>query len=120
MIEEHRNEDGQITFSINDGDAFFAHEASINFNPLQFSFDFKSITPRTDVRSKTSAVFALKHTLVMMDVFHAKDFLRVLSEALKKYETVFGKIKKPDALVKAESIKSGDKKQPSNAPVYFG
>ncbi|MFH2028171.1 MAG: hypothetical protein ABIJ08_03465, partial [Nanoarchaeota archaeon] len=54
----------RVNFGINDGDAFFAHEISVNFNPTQFVLDFKSITPRVDPRSNEGPVIALKHNVV--------------------------------------------------------
>jgi hypothetical protein len=87
--------------NMNIGDAssdFFAHEASINFNPTQFIFDFKCITPRVDPRAKENAVINLKHNVVMLDVYHAKKFYELLGEIIKKYEKDFGNIEKPKAL----------------------
>jgi len=40
----------KVNFGIEDGDNFFAHEVSVNFNPTQFVLDFKCITPRVDPR----------------------------------------------------------------------
>jgi len=57
----------KVNLNISDGDVFFAHELSINFNPMQFIFDFKSITPRVDPRSQTKASISLKHNVVMVD-----------------------------------------------------
>ena len=36
------NAPDRINLSINDGDAFFAHQVSMNFSPNQFFIDFKS------------------------------------------------------------------------------
>ncbi len=33
-----------INLAISDGDPFFAHEVSINFNPMQFILDFRCIS----------------------------------------------------------------------------
>ena len=58
-------EEKKINFNINDGDDFFAHEMSINFNPMQFIFDFRSVTPRIDVRSRDSSVISIKHNVAV-------------------------------------------------------
>lgn len=111
--------------NMNIGDAgmdFFAHEASINFNPMQFIFDFKCITPRIDPRAKESAVINLKHNIVMLDVYHAKKFYDLLGEVIKKYEKDFGKIQKPKQLdiLEKKSKKKEEKKDEIEAPSYLG
>ncbi|MBI2140411.1 DUF3467 domain-containing protein [Candidatus Woesearchaeota archaeon] len=90
--------DEKINMSINDGEAFFAHELSINFNPLQFVFDFKSVTPRVDARSKDRASICLRHNVVLLDPFHTKKVYELLGNVLKRYEKEFGRIEKPKAL----------------------
>ena len=88
----------KINFSIHEGDSFFAHELSINFNPLQFVFDFKNVTPRVDPRNKDRASIVLKHNVVLVDPFHAKKVHELLGGVLKKYEKEFGRIEKPKQL----------------------
>ena len=92
----------KINMNINDGDAFFAHELSINFNPLQFVFDFKSVTPRVDPRSRERASIVLKHNVILVDPYHAKKVYDLLGDVLKRYEKEFGKIDKPGPLKIAE------------------
>lgn len=91
----------QINLNIIDGEAFFAHEVSMNFTPTQISMDFKCITPRADPRSK-GPTFLLKHNVVMLEPWHAKMLVDVLANTIKRYEEAFGKIKKPGAIEKAE------------------
>lgn len=112
----------KVNVNINEGDAFFAHEVSMNFNPMQFSFDFKCITPRQDMRSSENAVIALKHNVVMVDPYHAKSIHELLGRVITDYEKKFGKIEKPKALKKIEKdakkkIKE-DKK--TTMPSYLG
>ncbi len=101
---------------------FFAHEASINFNPMQFIFDFKCITPRVDPRSKESTVINLKHNIVMFDVYHTKKFYELLGEVIKSYEKEFGKIEKPKQLKIIEKRNKKPKKGGGKAttPSYLG
>ena len=40
----------KINLVVSDGDAFFTHQASINFNPTMLFFDFNSITQIIDER----------------------------------------------------------------------
>lgn len=88
----------KINININEGDAFYAHELSINFNPLQFVFDFKSVTPRVDPRSRDRASIVLKHNVILTDPYHTKKVYGLLGEVIKKYEKEFGKIEQPKAL----------------------
>ncbi len=92
----------KINININEGEAFYAHELSINFNPLQFVFDFKSVTPRVDPRSRDRASIVLKHNVILTDPYHAKKVLGLLGDVVKKYEKEFGKIEKPKALAVVE------------------
>ena len=39
-------EQKNLNVSVNEGDAFFCHELSVNYNPLQVILDFKTVTPR--------------------------------------------------------------------------
>ncbi len=111
----------QVNLNIMEGDAFFAHEASINYNPTQLILDFKCITPRTDPRSKKPN-FQLKHNVIMLDPWHAKALLSLLTDVIKRYEKDFGKIKKPKALEKAEKLRkeNSGKKEPDVVPNYMG
>jgi len=116
-----------MNVTVSEGDAFFCHELSINFNPLQFMFDFKSVTPRVDIRSKDQPSIAIKHNLVMMDPYHCKKMHTLLSKVIKDYEAQFGKIKKPKAIeIMEKNAKDHQKNQQKNgpetiqAPSYFG
>ncbi len=113
----------QINLNINDGEPFFAHEVTINFTPTQVTMDFKCITPRTDPRSKKPS-FQMKHNVVMVEPWHAKNLLGVLNSVIQKYEDEFGKIQKPKALEKAEKkqkefIKKAGEQLPE-VPTYMG
>ncbi len=114
--------DEPLNINIIDGEAFFAHELSMNYTPLQVTFDFKSVTPRTDMRSKNKPSFLLQHRVVMVDPWHAKMIYEVMGNVLKNYEQQFGKIKKPKAIEIAEKQqKQAPKQVPgSETPTYFG
>tara|TARA_Y100000310_G_C20468430_1_gene708786 strand:+ start:378 stop:737 length:360 start_codon:yes stop_codon:yes gene_type:complete len=116
--------DEKINMNINDGEAFYAHELSINFNPLQFVLDFKSVTPRVDPRSENQASISMKHNVVLVDPYHATRVYELLGSVIKKYEKEFGKIGKPEALKvlekknKKEAAKI-NKKEKIEAPSYI-
>ena len=112
----------QININISEGEPFFAHEVTVNFTPTQLTMDFKCITPRSDPRSKKPS-FQLKHNVIMLDPWHAKTLMSVLSNVIQKYEDEFGKIQKPKALQKAEKkqkdlIKKTE--QTTEVPTYMG
>jgi len=117
-------EEQKLNLSISEGDAFFAHEISVNFNPTQFILDFKSVTPRIDPRSQNRATVVMKHNVVMLDPYHMKKTLDLLAKVMKKYETEFGKIEKPKSVEKFEKKhkkKMDDQKnQTKQTPTYFG
>jgi len=116
-------EQKNLNVSVNEGDAFFCHELSVNYNPLQFLLDFKCITPRVDVRSKQGPVINIKHNVIMLDPYHTKQMLELLTRVVSDYENDFGKIVKPKSVEKMEkkikTKESGDKKTIA-APTYFG
>ena len=100
-----------IRMSINEGSDFFAHEMSINYNPTQFVFDFRNITPRIDPRNNDMPTLVLRHNVVLIEPYHAKKIYELLGNVLKKYEKDFGKIKKPSAVEKFEKKNSRQTKQ---------
>ena len=118
------SEEKKINLGINDGTEFFAHELSLNFNPAQFIFDFKCITPRIDPRSAETPFISLKHNVIMVEPYHAKRILEVLTNVVNDYEKKFGKIEMPKALQKyAKEIKKIPKKKDNTVetmPNYFG
>ena len=132
-MEEKKMEGKNVNMNIQDGDSFFAHELSINFNPLQFILDFKCITPRVDPRGQDGSIMlSMKHNVVMLDVFHAKRMHELLGKVIGDYEKQFGAIEKPKALQKYENIsrKEESKAKPKKgkearkkerlSPNYFG
>jgi len=119
---EQDQQQQQTHVSIDDGIPFFAHEASINFTPTQFTVDFRCVTPRTDPRGKGKPAFQIRHNVVMFDPWHFKLLCDIMGPVLKKYEDEFGKVKKPASLTKAEGKKvSKEVTVPSEKrPAYFG
>lgn len=115
-------EEKQINVSINEGDNMFAHETTVTFNPTQFIFDFKSITPRIDMRNKQGHSIVVKHNVIIMDPFQAKGMIALMKKVLDDYEKKFGKIEKPKAVAKAEKKNKTTKKKKtvSSAPSYLG
>ena len=116
-------DENQTTLSIADGQPFFAHEASVNFSPTQFTMDFKCVTPRTDPRSKSKLAFQLLHNVVMLDPWHMKQLLQVMTTMIGKYEEEYGNVKKPKSIEIAEKKQKDMAKVPSedtNIPTYFG
>ncbi len=119
MAEEKQN----VNLNINDGDAFFSNEVSINFNPSHFFIDFKCVSPRIDPRNQSGATFSLKHNVVILDPYAIKELSRMMGEIVARYEKDFGKIEKSSAAKQAEKARKKSKSKPvpeEKAPGYFG
>jgi len=112
----------KVKFEIDNGREFYADEVGIIHNPMRILFDFRSITPRIDMRNKEFQPLVLRHNLVMMDPYTAKQFMDILKSNIKNYEEKFGKIKKPDALskIEKEAKKESKGKGKKVQPTYFG
>lgn len=110
----------QINFDIDNGDVFFSDEIGVMHNPTKFIMDFKSITPRMDVRNKEFQPIVIKHNVIMMDPFTAKSFLEAFKDNLNKYEKKFGKIKMPKEYAKVKKPGKKAKALPKDMPSYFG
>lgn len=109
--------------NINNGGDFFAHEISVHFNPTQFIFDFKCITPRIDVRAKDSAVINITHNTIMIDAWQAKEMKEVIDRVITNYEKQFGKIEKPASLKtfeKTQKKRQEKSKADNQIPNYLG
>ena len=111
-----------VNMNIVDGQAFFAHETSVNYTPTQIMLDFNSVTPRTDPRNKQGATFILAHNLIMLDPYHAKQVHKILGEAIKKFEQDYAKIDKPKSVLKAEKKNKTktEKATETEIPHYIG
>lgn len=113
--------DKNVTFNIDDGgEAFFTHELGTHFTPLQFCLDFKNISPRLDQRTQEGgAIFLIKHNVIIADPWLTKQIAGVLNDSISKYEKMFGKIEKPEALDKFEKSMKKNNIHTEN-PSYFG
>ncbi|MBU0757183.1 MAG: DUF3467 domain-containing protein [Nanoarchaeota archaeon] len=113
----------EVKIDIDNGVSFFADEAGVMHNPLKFILDFRSITPRIDIRNKKFQPLVLRHNVITMDVYTAKYFAKALNDNIKGYEKKYGKINKPDALLamEKESKKNNKKsKTKKDTPTYLG
>ncbi len=115
-------DDKKLNVSINDGGAFYTHEASINYSPIQFIFDFRCITPRIDPRSNEAPTLNIMHNVVIADVWHAKKIHELLGQMIEKYEKDFGKIEQPKVfkIVEKKMQKDSQKKETETEVNYFG
>ena len=86
MVEE-------IQVNVEDGETFFADEVSVIHNPVRIVIDFKSITPRIDVKPSQIRL-RMKHNTIVLDPQLAKDFLKALTTNIANFEKRFGIIKK--------------------------
>jgi hypothetical protein len=101
------------------GEEFLAEEIAISHSPVRFVLDFKNISPRIDIPGQPIR-HVLKHKIIKVDPFVAKDLLEIFRQNIEKYEKQFGKIEKPKALAKAEEEAKKQGKIPSLKQDYFG
>ena len=83
-----------------DKDALLANQYTIGHTPDRFIFEFKALVPQFLPSGQPNMV--LTHKVLLLDPYFAKQFLVSLQDNITKYEAAFGKIKKPDAVQKAE------------------
>jgi len=105
---------------VKDGDPFWAHETTINYNPTEIVLDFKAITP---IQELNQSSLLIKHEIVLLSPWHAKSFLGALQNVLADYEKKFGEIKKPAEIEKAEKLMKKQQKETTKtapAETYFG
>jgi hypothetical protein len=112
--------DKKVKFDIDNGQSFFADEVGVIHNPLKMILDFRSITPRVDVRSNEYQTLVLRHSVVVMDPFTAKNLSEILRKNIKNYEKQFGKITKPEPLKKLDKKVKAKAKGKEKSPTYFG
>ncbi|MFH1408619.1 MAG: DUF3467 domain-containing protein [Nanoarchaeota archaeon] len=110
----------QVNFEIDSGQSFFADELTVVHNPTKLIFDFKSVTPRFDMRNREAQPMKVTHHVVVVDIYMAKEIIKILEENVKHYEKRFGKIAIPDAVKKAKSQVKDVKEETIEAPTYFG
>jgi len=99
----------QINLRIKDGEQFYSNETTINFGPVEFVLDFRCATHVQDILDHRAIL--LRHNVVLLTPFHAKNFLGVLQKAVGEYEEKFGEIKKPSEVKKAEKLMDKEKKK---------
>ncbi len=102
------------------GDEFLAEEVSVSHSSIRFVIDLKAITPRMDIASQPPRM-VIRHNVVLMDPHFAKEFLSVLQDNIGKYESKFGTIKKPEALIRQEmQMRKTGKSAAEAKQDYFG
>jgi hypothetical protein len=117
-MEEEREEGVRVDVG-DAGPEFSADEVAVSHSPIRFIVDFKSITPRLDVHNHPPR-HVLKHNIIKIDPFLAKDFLEVLKKNIEKFEKHYGKISKPKAIEKAQEEAKKKGKTPAFKQDYFG
>ena len=108
----------KIQANVIDEKEVIADEVTIMHNPSRFFLDFKTLSPRNDFGGPNRLI--LRHNIVIIDPFLAKELHRVLDENIKNYEKKFGQIKKPEAIIKAEKMLEKEGKKDKKPETYFG
>ncbi len=115
-----------VNLRVKDGEQFYSNETTINFGPVEFVLDFRCSTHTQDAANLRAIL--VRHNIVILTPYHAKNFSEILGKAVKDYETKFGEVKKPDEIKKAEvlikkeqkKIEKVQKDQKKDDGVYFG
>ncbi len=77
----------------NGGPSFFSDTVTVSHNPKKFVIDFQQSTPRfSKVGNELNHQMFISHRTIIIDPEIAKDFARILSENIKRYEEKFGEI----------------------------
>ena len=105
-----------------DKNPFTSNEQTVQHQPDKVLLDFKNIYPQFVGKEP---IMVVNHRVILLDLYNAKDFLRVLKENIDKYEKKFGEIKKSEAVVKAEKEIKNLQKEATTAtaverPSYTG
>lgn len=81
-----------------DNNLFLSNEQTIHHQPDKILIDFKSVYPQF---IGEQSIMVVNHRVILLDLYNAKGFLKALEENINNYEKKFGKIRKPEAIVKA-------------------
>ncbi|MCH8329461.1 MAG: DUF3467 domain-containing protein [Nanoarchaeota archaeon] len=82
-----------------DKNPFISNEQTVHIQPDKMVLDFKNIYPEFVANQP---IMVVNHRVILMDLYNAKEFLKILKENIEKYEKKLGEIKKPETFVKAE------------------
>ena len=83
-----------------DQEPLLANQFTVSHGADRFTIDFRNMVPQFGPNGEPS--FVLVHRVVQFDPYFLKNFVAALQENIKKYETQYGGIKKPEAVLKAE------------------
>lgn len=99
---------------------FLSNAQAVAHQPDKFILDFKSIFPQ--FTPDNQVLHVANHRIILLDPFHAKEFLKVLKQNIDNYEKKFGTIKKPKEIEKAakELAKKDSVTKTKSKPEYMG
>ena len=105
-----------------DNNPFTSNEQTVHHQPDKIVMDFKNIYPQF---VGNQPIMVINHKVILLDLYSAKEFLRVLKENIDKFEKKFGEIKKSEAVIKAEKEIKNLQKEATTAtavekPSYTG
>ena len=92
-----------------DNNPMLSNAQAILHQPGKFILDFRSIIPH--FASNNMPYTVTNHRVIILDPFKAKEFFDLLRKNIQKYEKMYGIIKKPIELTKAEKLFEEKKKK---------
>lgn len=104
-----------------DHSPFISNVQAVAHQPDKFILDFKGVFPQ--FTPDNQMLHVANHRIILLDPYHAKEFLKILKNNLDNYEKKFGKIKKPEQIKKAKKEAKKIKKNnitKTKRPEYMG
>ncbi len=100
-----------------------SNNQTINHQPDRFILDFKGAYPQYS--PDITPTLVIRHKVVLLDPYGAKEFLKILQENVRRYEETYGKIRPPKALATAKKKAKKQEKEvvtasPAKPPSYLG
>jgi len=107
----------RVNLNIDHGQqAFFADRVTVSHFPNKFVIDFTQALPRFDVvGDQPQQTLVVKHNPIIMDPNVVKEFVRVLTENMDKYEKNVAKVSMPKQSKQKKSQKATMQKTTSDA-----
>lgn len=102
-----------------DNNPFVSNQQNVTIQTDKILLDFKNIYSQFDPAN--NEIIIINHKMIILDPYIAKLFFDTLNKSIMEYEKQFGKIKKPEAVTKAEEqAKIRTKTSSSTSYSYMG
>ena len=83
-----------------DNNPFVSNQQNVTIQTDKILLDFKNIYSQFDPMN--NEIIIINHKMIILDPYIAKSFADTINKSITEYEKQFGKITKPEAVIKAE------------------